>query len=96
MSKIREIVEGHINEARSLTGTGNELVEQMSIVRSNICNACPLKKGNTCNPNLYLRPEDMDVSNTPKEGYFVGCGCRLSAKQKSRNSRCPAGLWEKY
>lgn len=96
MSLLKQVIDGHYNEVKSLMGVGDEKVERMSEIRASICNVCPLKNGNTCSTNKYIHPETKDVSLTPKPGYKKGCGCRLSAKQKSRNSECPAKFWEKY
>lgn len=92
MSKLREIIDGHINEFKSLVGVD---LEQQKVFdsRARICLNCPLKVGNTCNPKMSINPQTMETSITPKVGYKFGCGCRLSAKQKSPSSKCPAGFW---
>ena len=95
MSKLKEIIEGHINELRAITGVEDQEKEKVFAIRANICLTCPLKLGNTCNSQKYINPESLDVVSKPKEGYIRGCGCRLSAKQRSPGSECPAGFWKK-
>ncbi|MCB1711373.1 MAG: hypothetical protein KDH96_02475 [Candidatus Riesia sp.] len=93
MSKIKEILDGHINELKSKIGLSDLKFDDVFKAREAICNSCPLKNGNTCNPRLFINPETMDVVSTPQEGFVKGCGCRLSAKQKSPSSSCPANFW---
>ena len=93
MSKLREIVDGHLNELGSALGLTNEDSQKVFRSREKVCNHCPLKSGNTCNPGLYINPKTLETSSTAKAGFHKGCGCRLSAKQKSPNSVCPAGFW---
>jgi hypothetical protein len=33
--------------------------------------------GGICNNNKYLNPITNQVSDTPKDGYKRGCGCRI-------------------
>jgi|TARA_R110000868_G_scaffold74337_2_gene214922 hypothetical protein len=93
MGILKEILDGHVNELRSMTGTQDEVKEKIFLKRGEICSSCPLKQGNICNSNKFINPETLDVSNTAKSGYARGCGCRLSAKQRSPGSKCPAGFW---
>lgn len=46
-----------------------------------------------CNSKLWLNPETGDVSDTVRDGYYKGCGCRLDAKTTLINEKCPAGKW---
>ena len=91
--KRNEIVDGHLNELRSKVGLANENEALIFSMREKICNACPLKNGNNCDTQKWINPHTMEVSNTPIGGFIRGCGCRLSAKQKSKQSRCPADFW---
>lgn len=91
--KRNEIVDGHFNELRSKIGLGNEDEEFIFSRREKICNACPLKNGNNCDTQRWINPKTFEVANSPKEDFIRGCGCRLSAKQKSKYSRCPADFW---
>ena len=93
MSKLREIIEGHINELKDKVNLLDVKSEEIFKIRENICNSCPLKNGNSCNSRAYINPKTMEVIDTPATGYVKGCGCRLSAKQKSPTSECPAGFW---
>lgn len=90
---LKGIIEGHINEFKAVLGIEDEEKEKIFNSRKNICLNCPLKNGNTCNPSLFIHPKTLEVSKTSKQGYAKGCGCRLSAKQRSPNDKCPAGFW---
>jgi len=89
----QSILQGHINELKSKLNVLNKNEEVIFRYRAEICNKCPLKNGNTCNTRKWIHPKTLKYSNTKKEGYINGCGCRLSAKQKSKKSRCPANFW---
>lgn len=93
MSRIKQIIEGHVNEFKSAIGTENKEDEKIFSSRAIICLNCPLKSGNTCNRSKYINPETLEVSTYSKSGFVRGCGCRLSAKQKSKTTKCPAGFW---
>lgn len=93
MSKLKEIIEGHINEFRSIVGTENEVKQKIFDSRAAICLKCPLKLGNTCNKSKYINPKTLEVSDTKSINNIQGCGCRLSAKQRSESSECPAKFW---
>ena len=93
MISIKEIIEGHVNELRSIVGIEDEDKDKIFKIREKICLNCPLKNGNTCNKSKFINPETKEVVTAPKAGFVRGCGCRLSAKQKSPGSKCPAGFW---
>lgn len=93
IDKRNEIVNGHLNELRSKMGMANENEEYIFSLREKICNGCPLKNGNNCDTQRWINPQTLEVVTSPKDGFIRGCGCRLSAKQKSRLSRCPANFW---
>jgi hypothetical protein len=113
MSRLEEIIDGHVNEFKGLVGIGDKEEEKVFKKREMICVNCPLKTGNSCNSSLVItdKLKSMPFDNTmklvyddkhiygkyyvTKEGVKVskGCGCRLSAKQKSPTSICPAGFW---
>lgn len=85
----KDIVHGHINEVLGLN-------KDISTERMKVCKTCPLFKnvfGGVCNPNLWLNPDTMDISNRRKEGYYKGCGCRISPKTKLVYAHCPAHRW---
>jgi hypothetical protein len=91
--KRNEIIDGHLNELRSKVGLGNENEELIFLIREKTCNKCPLKNGNSCDTQRWINPQTLEVSTSPKDGFIRGCGCRLSAKQKSKLSTCPANFW---
>lgn len=95
MIKLKQIVEGHINEFKSVINATSEEKNKIFRSREKICIECPLKTGNTCNPRLSINPKTLEVapSSEKKLNFVKGCGCRLSAKQKSLSSKCPAGFW---
>lgn len=91
--KRNEIVSGHFNELRSKMGLANRNEEIIFSLREEICNGCPLKNGNNCNALKWINPNTLEVVDSSKDGFVRGCGCRLSAKQRSKLSHCPAGFW---
>ena len=90
MSKLNDIIKGHIAEA---LGNGQALHD----VRMNICKQCPLLTHNTfgpiCNPKLYLNKETNETSDSPQPGFERGCGCRLNAKTRLPDAECPLQKW---
>lgn len=83
------IIKGHINEILNIN-------QDISQKRLSICYKCPIyskKFGGICNSKLYLNPATNDISTTYKENYTKGCGCRLKAKTRLVNEKCPAGKW---
>lgn len=99
MSKLKEISEGHLNEFLSKVGVSqSDEKEKVFAARKKICLNCPLKSGNNCNPRKSINPSTLEVKDiplgkAPEKGFIKGCGCRLSAKQRSPGSKCPAGFW---
>ncbi len=89
-NKIKQIVQGHINE---FMGKEDELSE----MRMKICKACPLFKtthvGPICNSALYLNPQTNETKEIPHEGFYRGCSCRLNAKTRLVGAECPAHKW---
>ena len=86
---VIDIVTGHTKELLNLG-------EDLSKNRLRICYSCPLysnKLGGICNSKLWLNVNTGDVSTTAKSGYKRGCGCRLSAKTRLAQAKCPAGKW---
>lgn len=84
-----DIVHGHVNELLNLK-------EDLSKNRLQICHRCPLysnRLGGLCNSRLWLNVNTGDVSTTHKEGYIAGCGCRVNAKTRLPNAKCPVGKW---
>lgn len=86
---VVDIVNGHVQELLNLG-------EDLSKSRLKICYSCPLysnKLGGMCNSRLWLNVNTGDVSTTAKIGYERGCGCRLSAKTRLAQAKCPVGKW---
>ena len=89
---IGQIIDGHIKEA---LGVNQSLSEK----RLDICEICPIFSrknktiGGVCSSYLYLNPVTNEISTVYKKGYFKGCGCRLNAKTRLKNQKCPAGKW---
>ena len=63
--------------------------------RKKICLACPIYNPvrEICNPNLWINPDNDDVSTSPKSGYIRGCSCHVLIKMKNLNAHCVAGKW---
>ena len=87
---IKDIIEGHVNE---LFDRNKEFYEH----RMDICRECPLYKesmiGPMCNNKLWLNTSTGEVSTYEKRGFGRGCGCRLNAKTRNPNNRCPNNKW---
>ena len=88
-----EIVSGHINELKTILNMSPQKDSYVFSVREKICNLCPLKTKNSCNHTKWINPGTKEIKDYQEEGFVRGCGCRLSAKQKSKNSNCPADFW---
>lgn len=63
--------------------------------RLKICEYCGIYDSyrKLCNGNLYINPQNNDVSIKPKRGYIKGCGCYVPRKVLNENAKCPAGKW---
>lgn len=86
---IVDIVNGHVYELFNLQ-------EELSKNRLRICYKCPLylqKYGGMCNSKLWLNVTTGDVSLHEKPEYKQGCGCRLQAKTRLANAKCPLDKW---
>jgi hypothetical protein len=86
-----DIIEGHLKELFNKE-------EELSEKRLKICKVCPLYKndsllGEICNSKLYFNPEINKISNYPRQGYYNGCGCRIQAKSRLINAKCPLNKW---
>ena len=87
---VKDIATGHYNELLNKE-------EILSNKRFEICNKCPLLTntmfGALCDSKRYLNPKTNETSYIAKEGFKKGCGCRLMAKTRVRDAKCPLGKW---
>lgn len=82
-----------------LTGWGNLIKNRFDILpeqikkegekRLLICDTCPLRTGNNCDPSKI----GINIETGQERR---GCGCKLSAKALDPNSECPLSKWKKY
>ena len=89
MYNVGNIVKGMVNDALDLN-------QDISETRLKICRICPIyssQYGGLCNRKLWLNPKTGDVSIEKKDGYYKGCGCKLSWKTTVIDEQCPAGKW---
>jgi len=90
MSKIKAIITGHVNEALNRE-------EILSKERLKVCENCPLRIqtifGLICDSKRWLNPLTNEESYTTKVGFKKGCGCRLDAKTRTPDEKCPTGKW---
>lgn len=88
---LASILEGHTNELLGLN-------KDISKARMTICKKCPLCKytlvGPVCNPNLWVNTKTNEISESKKDGFENGCGCRLEAKTTLVNAICPLNKWD--
>ncbi len=89
-TNFKDILKGHVNE---IMKSEEELYQE----RISICKECPLFKetslGPICNSNLYLDNNTGTVYTNSGDNRTRGCGCRLNAKTRLPDSRCPVGSW---
>jgi hypothetical protein len=90
VGKVKNIIKGHVNEVFNKETDFRDS-------RIAICRQCPLYShtsiGLVCNSEYYLDPLTDSLSTYPKIGYFKGCGCRLEAKTRVKDEKCPAKKW---
>ena len=63
--------------------------------RLKICEHCGIydPERKLCNGDLYINPENNDLSIYKKEVYFKGCKCYITRKVITAKAKCPAGKW---
>ena len=63
--------------------------------RISICEKCPIYNpiGGVCNPNLWINPDNNEVSTYAKIGYIRGCNCIIKVKARNIHNHCVAGKW---
>jgi len=86
MGKLNEILDGWGNLIKSNFGLLGEEYQIMAEQRLVLCNSCPIRTNNTCDPSKEIR-------NIKTNQIVKGCGCNISAKTLSPQSECPAGKW---
>ena len=58
-----------------------------------ICDKCPIYYRGRCNSNLWINPDNDDVSTYAKIGYVRGCNCIINIKARNKINHCVAGKW---
>ena len=86
MGQINEILTGWGNVVRDKIGLLDTQTRIISIQRMQICDECPMRDGNRCDPNRWGTHVKTGIKTR-------GCGCSLSAKTLSPESECPLGKW---
>ena len=86
MGKLNEILDGWGNLIKSNFGLLGEEYQVMAEKRLLICNPCPIRTANTCDPNKMIMHEHT-------QEIVRGCGCNIAAKTLSQKTSCPAGKW---
>ena len=89
--QAKQIAEGWTNYA-----LGRE--QELSESRMKICRKCPLYTikssiGAVCDSKKYYNPKTGETSNFPESGFINGCGCKLEAKSRVSNAKCPLKKW---
>jgi hypothetical protein len=88
---LNQIVDGHIKE---LLRQEQDLYES----RIKICRGCKLMTkdkmfGEMCDKNKWINLSTGHISLVQLDGYVNGCGCRMSAKARIPEARCPLNKW---
>jgi hypothetical protein len=86
MANIIHILEGWGNYVRQRFDVLDSDTQQLASDRLLHCDACEIRRGNTCDPNQW----GYHVVTNEKK---TGCGCNIAAKTLSRGSECPLGKW---
>lgn len=87
--QVGDIIEGHYKE---ITNQENELYQE----RIKICKKCPLysdKFGGLCDPKKCWNTVKNTSEDFPGKNIKCGCGCRLSAKLRLKNTECVLNKW---
>lgn len=88
---LSQIIDGHLKELLNKE-------KELSNERLKICRDCKLYKvdkvlGPICDKNTYWNPITNAIALTPTDNYVNGCGCRLNAKTRIPEARCPLKKW---
>ena len=86
-----QIIKGHFNEI-----VQNE--EELYNTRIAICNTCQLMEmtafGKVCSSKKYLNQKTQTITSFPCPTCVNGCGCRLDAKTRVKEAKCPLNKWK--
>ncbi len=86
MSKLNEIINGWANVVKDKIGTLDPKLKVIAENRLILCNSCDMRVNNTCS----TKKTGINII-TKKE--VNGCGCNISAKTLSPESKCPLSKW---
>lgn len=82
----RLIISGWFNLTLDKFNMLDQQTKDMAAERFSFCDTCKIRDGKICSPERSL-DHVVTKQKTP------GCGCVLSAKVMSKDSKCPIGLW---
>lgn len=91
LKKLKQIYQGWKNDAFVTP----EILD-MANPRAVICAGCPLNVNGICSSNkVGLAVKDFSYNGEQRfrGRVYTGCGCPLSKKTKSPDSKCPIGNW---
>lgn len=91
IKNLKEIISGWSNY-----WFDNQDVKELAESRAAICAACPLNVNNVCSKSKSGVVKETFVYNEElrvKGSVQAGCGCPLSAKTRSPESKCPLNNW---
>lgn len=86
MININHILQGWGNYALQKFNMLDESTQKIASNRLLICESCHMRNGNSCDPRKF------DYHIVTKQKTY-GCGCNISAKTLSLESKCPVGKW---
>jgi len=82
MSQLNEIINGWANVVKDKIGTLDPKIKQLAENRLLLCNSCNMRIENTCSTKR------VGINKITKK-ETTGCGCNISAKTLSPESKCP-------
>lgn len=91
INSLKQIIEGWSNY-----WFDNQEVKELAEKRASICAECPLNVNNVCSKSKNGFVKETFVYNEElrvKGSIQIGCGCPLSAKTRSPESKCPLNNW---
>lgn len=101
INQIKQIVSGWANLALDKLELLPEDLKKVSEERFTICDQCPLRDNNKCNPEIKGTAVQTFIYKATGEQRvqgieYKGCGCQLHAKVLAPASQCPLGKWLEY